>query len=154
MRKIKDKYGAVIADKDAPEAFWESKKFLKLNEKWAKKLKRSGFEDAEEFNSPNEMMKQHHNHHFLERNKHLPIAETVEYYESCKELLNTREFKTRLERRVWELYCEGFGGRYIAKTLRKKEWPVKKIIKDLVKLIKKDAKTILEERDLARKSDD
>lgn len=154
MRRVKDKYGAVIPDKDKPKQFYETKSFMELNKKWAKKLKKSGFEDAEEFNSPNEMMKQHHNHHFLERNKHVPIAETIEYFDKCRELLNTFSFKTIAAKKIWEMYCEGYGGRLIAKTLRKKEWPVKKVIKDMVKLVKKDAKDILDAIDLAKKSND
>ncbi len=154
MKRIKDKYGAFVKDPEAPKQFHETKEFKKLNKKWAKELKKSGFEDAEEFDSPRELMKQHHDHYFMKRATTGTFDDTQRYYELARQLLYTHEFDYVRERKVWELHSEGESTIFIGKKLRITSWIVKQIIKKLRPLVIKDAKKTLEEIDMRKKSND
>jgi hypothetical protein len=131
------------------QPWYGTDKFKKLAKKWHDKLEKSGFVDAEEFDSPLELMKQNHNFSFK---KFSPkqIDERMRYFELARQLLHDYPFADDKEKRVWESHSEGSSDRVIAKTLGYSEHSVKKIVKKLKVFIKQDAKETIENMKLAK----
>jgi hypothetical protein len=117
--------------------FYETPEFMKLNEKWAKKLEKDGFEDIEEFNSPKELLKSWHNMRFAAKNNPDMLNETRDYYLAATNLLNTFTFKNNRDRKIWTMHSEGITERRIAEKLRITNWRVRKLILLLQPRIKK-----------------
>ncbi len=90
-----------------------------LQDEWDRILKASGFEDIEDRNSPNEMLKTWHSSHFARRYNPETFEAKKVYFDDATEFLNTYKFKTRLERTIWELHTEGRSLREIAKETGK-----------------------------------
>lgn len=154
MRRVKDKYGAFIKDPEAPKGFHETKQFKKLNKVWAKKLKKSGFEDIEEFDSPRELLKSYDDFYFVKRATAGTFDDTQRYYELVRQMLHTHEFDSKRERSVWTMHSEGIDLISISKKLRISLWSVKSIVKKLRSMVVKDAKKTLEDIDIRKKSND
>jgi hypothetical protein len=117
--------------------FYETPEFMKLNEKWNKKLEKAGFEDIEEFNSPKELLKAWHNTRFAAKYTLNMFDETREYYLAAANLLNTFTFKNHRDRKIWTMHSEGIPERHIAQKLNITDWRVRKLIKMLQPRIKK-----------------
>lgn len=125
------------------EPWHTTKKFKKLAAKWHDKLEKSGFVDAEEFDSPLELMKQNHNFAFR---KFSPkqIDERMQYFNLARQLLHDYPFEDKKEREIWESHSEGNSDRVIARLLGYTEHSVKKIVKKIKICIKQDAKETVE----------
>lgn len=118
----------------------KSKSFKKLQSIWYRKLKRSGFNDIEQdeiylkqyagIREPN-----------IDENSGIPannIGNTrkYNYYRNCREHLGNHEFKTKWDRRVFEMHSEGVGIREIAKKLKTYRRRVHEAIQRMVKEMK------------------
>lgn len=98
--------------------------FKALQAKWYDKLATKGFEDIEERNSPREMLKCWHNTWFQARGTPDQIAKQAQYYQMATDMLNTYEFATKLDRKIWELHANGNSVREIAKIVKLAKSPV------------------------------
>jgi hypothetical protein len=112
-----------------------SKKFQALQAKWDKKLKESGFEDAEQRDG---------NLKWWSLDRHAFVkdrdAAKEEYYRLAGHFLYDYKFPTEEERRVWELHSEGKPIMTIVSILKKQGISTHKnrvhgIIKALAKLM-------------------
>lgn len=91
-----------------------SKEFKKLQAEWDKKLKDSGFNDAEQRKDEN--LK---NWSCLFSTKHTPVQAEAkyEYYRACGHFLHEYKFSEEAERRMFQLHSEGVSMRGIVKVL-------------------------------------
>lgn len=96
--------------------------FKKLQAKWYKKLKSSGFHDIEEPDSPREMLKQWALELARPSNA-LKFQEKRDYFLKATHFLNDYKFKSLKERKVWELHSDGLSLMQTAKKVRlSKSW--------------------------------
>ncbi len=117
--------------------FYETKKFMDLNKKWMAKLDKSGFEEIEDRESPNEYLKQWHDSKFAAARSLSQLEETRDYYLAATNLLNTFTFKNGRDRKIWTMHSDGIPERQIAKTLRITDWRVRRLIQLLQPRIKR-----------------
>jgi len=89
-----------------------SKEFKELNDEWREKLKSSGFDDVE---SAYGRLKTGANNNIENLHTTVSFELKQEYYRQVGFFLYDHEFKTRFDRDVWELHCEGAGVREIVK---------------------------------------
>lgn len=130
---------------DLASDWYTSAKFKTLAKKWHDKLAKSGFEDAEEFDSPLELMKQHPESYF--NNKFTPekFSERQRYYELARQLLHSFKFKDGKDKEIWNLHAEGLSYKEITKTLSLTISKVRTVIENTRKEIKKDAKQLIKD---------
>lgn len=107
--------------------------FKKLKAQWDKKLKESGFEDIEQADGNLKIW-----HSTIFKNKfYKPRSEAkIEYYRLAGQLLWSYTFKSKNERDVWALHCEGFSRRQIQTKLKLKEFFVRSTVEKCVKAMK------------------
>jgi hypothetical protein len=125
---------------------FKDKKFLDLQKVWDKKLKDSGFEDAEQRKDGN--LKEWATRKFRSKLKGSYYEQKKEYYLSREEyfrvagfFLHDHDFSTEMERLIWELHSEGISIVDITNFLKKKwkklnVYKVRTTIEDLVKIMK------------------
>lgn len=118
--------------------YWKTSKFKKLSDKWAKELKKSGFNDIEEKDSPREMLKRWDGAWIkqLVKGDAATFDDIQEYYLKCSHALNTHKFKKPLDKQIWKLYAEGLPMRQIATEVGYSKSYVFNIISRLRKEIK------------------
>jgi hypothetical protein len=90
---------------------FKTKGFKELHRAWMKKLKDEGFNDIEDLNSPLELLKTWDSTYFIDGPE--DFAGTEEYYQVAQELLNSHDFDSELERKIWELHSNGLSVRSI-----------------------------------------
>jgi hypothetical protein len=90
---------------------FKTKEFKQLHRAWMDKLKDEGFKDIEDVNSPLEMLKTWDSMYFLDGAE--SFSEVEEYYQIARELLNTHDFDSAIEKIVWEFHSEGMSVRAI-----------------------------------------
>lgn len=113
-----------------------AKQYKTLQAKWYKKLKKSGFEDHEQdeffLKSYSGRVSARDSNEFSEDELNAGgyltwdyvYADTMrseakaEYYRWCSHMLNDWVFKTKRERKIFEMHSEGLGVRQIAKALK------------------------------------
>ena len=93
----------------------DPKELKKLQVEWQKKLKKSGFVDAE--NTYGEL-KSYHSFHFNHPTTNWDLPNRAEYYHRCEHFLNTHKFDTEDERRIWTLHSNGDSTREISRKLK------------------------------------
>jgi len=100
-----------------------SKSFKALKATWYKKLKDSGFKDAEDKN--HELIR--HSSSFYAKNSYysleavaLRIKAKTAYYRMASHFLHDFTFENNLDKSVWTLHAEGGSTREIARKLNKK----------------------------------
>lgn len=93
----------------------------KLQAKWYRKLKESGFEDIEDTESPKEFLKEWHSTWFKTHSTPESFKERHRCYQQRTYFATSHTFSSELEERVWCLYSDGFSYREIAKMTRTKE---------------------------------
>lgn len=120
--------------------FYETKQFMELNKKWAKKLEKSGFEDAEDIDSPNEYLKTWHDAKFAIKYSLSQLEETRDYYLAATHLLNIFTFKNNRDRKIWTMHSDGIPERQIAERLNITDWRVRRLIRMLQPRIKRTGK--------------
>lgn len=106
----------------------------KLQSKWYNKIK-EGFDDAEDFRYPDRPLKSWHKN-LLGNVTMLEVEITLDYYCQASELLHSHHFKNDLEKKIWELHCEGLSRLKIQEAIAHipsapKQSQVRNIIKDL-----------------------
>lgn len=130
-----------------PMVQWnKTAKFKKLQDKWYKKLEKSGFLDAEQ----DEVHLKHHSGKTriagdeeglrlggltLDHPALISIGATnkYNYYLRCREFLGEFKFKNKMERQVFEMHSEGLGERVIAKNLKTYRTKITTILKRLIR---------------------
>ncbi len=90
----------------------------KLQEKWDKKLKDSGFEDIENRSTG----KLHDwSTRWTRRDNELTIEARREYYRAAGQFLYEHKFSNETEKRIWSLHSEGRSVRDIVAALKKEK---------------------------------
>lgn len=126
-----------------------SKDFKKLQDKWYRKLKKSGFVDQEQnekhLKQPSGIASIYRPNGSSRLDDWLEMGITssiknhwkTQYYSRARQFLGEYKFKNRLERTIFEMHVEGIGVRAIADKIKKfKRASVHNIIKRLVKVMK------------------
>lgn len=112
--------------------------YKELRKLWYKKLEKSGFKDAE---NPDGSLKLSSERYATK--KFLGLYQTkADYYYMANHFLNTYDFKSNLERVVWEFHTEGTAVRSIAKMLVKNRL-VKKTNRTSVWFVIRDLRKIM-----------
>lgn len=96
------------------EKYYQTKDFKKLNDKWTKELKKSGFEDIEQptdFKSgaPDGNLKQWSASFFSSPSRFdlTQYQSKEEYYRQAGQFLHTHKFGSEDEQTLWEMHSEG-----------------------------------------------
>lgn len=92
---------------------YNTKKFKQLEAEWDKKLKDSGFEDAEQRSGHLKVW----SHRFVV-GAEVNMEAKLEYYRAAGHFLHEYQFPNTVERRIWELHAEGEGRHRIVAALR------------------------------------
>lgn len=117
----------------------KTKKFKTLQDKWYKKLEKTGFEDAEQ---DEVYLKQFSGKTGIMEGSELrgttELGETYKYnyYRNCREFLDTYKFKNKTEHKMFEMHTEGLGVRVIADKLKTYRRKVHETIQGLVKVMR------------------
>lgn len=102
-------------------SFYETKSFRRLNAEWREKLKESGFKDLEDAANPDRPIEP-----FNVRTARWEDREAVQkYFRQADDYLRLATFKTKAERRIWELHCSGLTTYQIARKLNRSEFGVR-----------------------------
>lgn len=101
----------LISMPDDTIKFYKTEAFKKLNAKWQKTLKESGFEDLENPSDPDLPLPASLNTRTA-RYKDRPQVEA--HFEQALHLLNNGKFDSKVQKQIWELYCKGATERLIA----------------------------------------
>lgn len=113
---------------------FKTAKFKKLQQKWYKKLEKSGFNEIEDTNSPKEFLKRWDSQWFRTRGPQEKVRagmtkdqsvkiqknyliSVAKYYANARQVLSHFNFDTGLEKAIWALHSEGMSHRDIAKEL-------------------------------------
>lgn len=98
----------------ANKLFYQNKDFRDLNNKWARKLKKSGFEDIEQpadYKSgvPDGQLKSWSSKYFTSPSRFDPVRFECreEYYRLAGQFLHEYTFNNDTEKSMWQLHCEG-----------------------------------------------
>jgi hypothetical protein len=103
--------------------FWETKKFKKLSVVWEKKLKKSGFEDAEREHCGKVFLKQLAENAYGKTDK-LERETRLEYYLLLSHLVDSAVFPNRLEELIMHKHADGFSITEIVNEAKKEKLPV------------------------------
>lgn len=98
----------------------------KLIAEWDKKLARAGFVDAEDRN--NGLLTRWDDQYYHRRYTPEAFAAKQTYFQLCTDFLNTGKFESQLDKRVWQMHCEGLTRREIAKAVKKNHVSVHYIV--------------------------
>lgn len=85
--------------------FYETVEFKKINRKWKKKLKASGFKDIES----NEFTLQHFSYEIAYKHNTF----TLDYYSKCDSFLLTHTFPNQIDKLIWQMHADGKSVRQI-----------------------------------------
>ncbi len=111
---------------------FNSKEFKELNEKWRKKLKKSGFEDIE---NDKGQLRSSDSSEYVKNFDPIAAYAKEEYFRRAGFFLYSHKFETSLERKIWELHVEGASIREIVKILKKRG--LKNIHRDKIHILLK-----------------
>lgn len=107
-----------------------SNKFKKLKAKWDKKLASTGFNDIE--NADGSLKASTH-----PRTIALALQEKEErdaYYTIASQLLHTHPFANAVEKKIWEMHCEGISIRDIMSKLKIGHHKIELVIDEMRKI--------------------
>ncbi len=93
----------------------DPKEVKKLKALWDKKLKQSGFIDAE---NKNGQLLSFHSFHFNHPSTGWDMEARAEYFRRCEQFLNNHEFKSKRELNMWTMHSKGDSLRKIAIKLQ------------------------------------
>jgi hypothetical protein len=94
---------------------FKTKQFKELQAHWYGILKKQGFEEIEDVNSPREYLKRWEHIYFAKTNYHQRRFDAKEaYYSKAAEYLHSYNFASMFEKEVWRLHSEGQSVRKIA----------------------------------------
>lgn len=100
---------------------FKSKEFKDQLKVWNKKLKKSGFEDAENFDLDEPQLRQWSNvFRFRAECKERKGNDlgVFEFFQLARDVLETYKFKNQRERKIWALYSEGAYEKEISRMLK------------------------------------
>jgi hypothetical protein len=118
--------------------------FKALQDEWYAKLKKKGFEDIEDTDSPQQYLKSWHSQYFQVKYTATTFEAKQEYYQMALSFLNDHRFANRKEKEIWKLHTDGLSLRKIASTLNAKKIQSLKTHKDGVnKIIAELAKKMM-----------
>jgi ATP/maltotriose-dependent transcriptional regulator MalT len=86
----------------------------KLQQTWYRKLKKAGFNDAEDGQG---RLKEWHSHYFKAFNTPEEFEENRRFYVLASQLLHSHTFRSERDKRVWELFCNGVPQKDICKKV-------------------------------------
>jgi hypothetical protein len=98
-----------------------SAEFKKLQAKWYKKLKASGFEDAEDGEG---RLKVWSSHYFQSRYSTTAFNAQESYFRMAGQFLHTYAFESRTDREIWRQHAEGRYTIDIFKDMRRRRFHV------------------------------
>jgi len=101
----------------------KAKQFQLLKAKWYKKLKDSGFEDAE---YDDNTLRVWHSYRFIDKHEPLTAETKEEYYRMSGHFLNEYKFQDKTDKFIWSKHSAGVGVREIARLLIRKGYKIKK----------------------------
>jgi hypothetical protein len=112
----------------------ECKICTEFQNKWYRKLAES-FDDAEDFSHPDRPLKCWHRN-MLKKFTTLEVEITHDYYDKAVLLLHSFQFRNDLQKRIWELHCQGLSRIKIEDAISEmpnacKQSQIRNIIKDL-----------------------
>lgn len=120
---------------------FKTPEFNKLFNQWNKILEDSGHVEIEDFTRSEVPLKTWHATKW-HSDQAYGIEITKEYYAAALNVLNTFQFESKAQKRIWALHCEGVAVRKIVKRIRYKtrKSRVHKIIDNISKQagLKKD----------------
>lgn len=99
-----------------------SSELKKLQKQWYCKLAKAGFEDIEDTDSKNEMLKRWDSLYFLSRYDAKSFEEHQRYYQRASQFLESNYFDTSFEKAIWALWTEGKTIKEIEKRLKSLEY--------------------------------
>ena len=107
---------------------------LELQNKWYRTLYKS-FNDIESLTYEDRPLKSWHSYIF-QHLKQIDFDEKYDYNDRANELLRRFEFKSEIQKKIWELHCEGLSSPEIEKRIKslknaKKQLTIRNIIKEL-----------------------
>lgn len=120
--------------------FYRTKEFKSLERDWYQKLKKEGFQDAEDATKDYRPLHEWHSFRFAAKDP-LRLESAKDYYDKAKDLLESYPFKTPMHKWIWELHTSGLSKRKIEKITGgqrdslKREW-----IGHIIRLIAKEIK--------------
>lgn len=133
-------------------------KYKKLRDQWYKKIAKTGFKDIEDIGSPREMLKRWDSTWFRNRpgsrsstkkyteQSKLPSIDgenpsvqkfnaIQEYYYKAEHFLNAFEFKSKKEKKYWDMHVKGLSAHEISRRCKASRKVVGSIINDLKKVM-------------------
>lgn len=87
--------------------------FLRLQTKWYAKLKKSGFSDIEKQGDSTALLSNKGNGYSKLARHPYNFEETQNFYRLAAWFLHEFKFESKIDRRIWELFCEGLSIRLI-----------------------------------------
>lgn len=84
-----------------------SKDFKKLQNKWYKKLAKTGFQDIEEDHHGSQKLKHYCSNYFWIQYKPERFNARAEYFVAAGHFLYSYKFESELEKRIWLRHSEG-----------------------------------------------
>jgi hypothetical protein len=90
--------------------YWETAEFAALQSQWYGALRGEGFVDIEGADGLEEPGGRR-------RRERVDWEATAEYYRMAGVFLHDHQFESAIERRIWELHCEGMSHRRIVREL-------------------------------------
>lgn len=117
-------------------AFYETKKFKALQERWYNRLAKDGFKDAEVFKENNVYLRDLHSTYFQKKYDPKAFRYKQIYYEKAVDYVHRMPwFMSAYEFTVWHLHADGKSLRDIARELETKIGRIHKIIRRLSKMM-------------------
>lgn len=112
------------------------KQLLKLQQKWYKKLERSGFKDIESPLKPGQPLKHWDSIDFQLDHTAESFTERQRYYELAGQMLHDFQFKSKAHKKIWEMHSKGESLSNISERVKLHRNTVYRIIRRYASYIK------------------
>lgn len=99
--------------------FYRTKEFIKLKDKWYKKLDKSGFDNIE-FADYTSGFNSHRNTYKICKSTLQNMTFSFNYFQSCRNFLAHWHFSSKIHEILWQLHSENTSYRNISKHLQRK----------------------------------
>jgi hypothetical protein len=96
------------------------KTFNQLQEEWYAKLKKEGFEDIEQTDTKERLLKSWHSSYFHSRHNPHDFRHQEEYFRQATNFYHSHDFKNQAEKKIWLLHSEGYTIREISSHFKNK----------------------------------
>lgn len=112
-----------------------NKELQKLKKLWDKKLKASGFIDIEEQGYSDPLLIDWDSHYYKCRYTKETFESKQYYYQQASLFLESYEFESNREKKIWSMHSEGLPLREIAKKIRTTLYQVHKTVRQTSKIM-------------------